>query len=307
MCLKDGIPTRSILSQRINIESNLCPRCNTEPETITHALLTCEESKKVWFLSSLNVRTEPFNQKPIKDWIEYWLLPHNQDPDSEERIRCFPYVACLMWSIWNARNTLLFDNIPQPVQTIHNNALFWANQKEITLEPATNPQNSLPQIWTKPNLGWIKANTDGAWNPNTGTGSMGYIFRDWKGAMISAASIFNDSLISAKETEIRAIWYAIKRARELKIKHLIIESDAKEVIDGLKQNLFVGDWSTDAYLKDIGDWRSSFDQLIFSFRNRNCNETAHVIAQWASQNYASMFWSTAPVWLGPYLDKDANS
>ncbi|OVA09938.1 Reverse transcriptase zinc-binding domain [Macleaya cordata] len=52
-CAKNALPVRDLLSQKINISTNLCPRCQAEPETITHALLACPQIATIWSNSSL--------------------------------------------------------------------------------------------------------------------------------------------------------------------------------------------------------------------------------------------------------------
>ncbi|OVA09939.1 hypothetical protein BVC80_1751g98 [Macleaya cordata] len=110
--------------------------------------------------------------------------------------------------------------------------------------------------------------------------------------------------VSAEEAEIRAIWAANRRAIDLKIPKLMVESDAEVVITQLQRKVYEGPWNTDALLKDIGNWCSCFEGISFCFVSRNYNGVAHDLAQWGKNSCMDMFWSTSPVWLIPSLERD---
>lgn len=46
------LPTAEGLLTRKIIGHNFCSRCDKEPELVTHALLTCQDAKKVWRITS---------------------------------------------------------------------------------------------------------------------------------------------------------------------------------------------------------------------------------------------------------------
>ncbi|OVA12759.1 Ribonuclease H domain [Macleaya cordata] len=302
-CAKNAIPVRAILNQRMNVGDILCPRCHLEAETIIHALVTCPHVSRIWFLSRLNTHTDQFKDKSIGDGLRYWcdLNPLNANLDLSQE---FPFIACLLWAIWNSRNTLIHKNHNEPVQTI----LAQASRMIPTVSNsrATNSRfrnansDTHTSTTSPPTTGWIKINTDGAWNPISKEGGSGVVVRDSTRNFIFAAAIY-DMFSSAEEAEIRAIWIAVKKAKEQNYRNVEIEGDAKAVLEQLRKGDFNGTWSTDAFLKDIKLWTPYFENIVFTFIPRTCNIVANDLAQWGKNNQTTMYWSSPPIWLLPAL------
>ncbi|OVA01250.1 Ribonuclease H domain [Macleaya cordata] len=262
----NAIPVRAILNQRMNVGDILCPRCHLEAETIIHALVTCPHVSRIWFLSRLNAHTDQFKDKSIGDWLRYWcdLNPLNANLDLSQE---FLFVACLLWAIWNSRNTLIHKNHNEPMQTI----LAQASRMIPTVSNscATNSRfrnansDTHTSTTSPPTTGWIKINTDGAWNPISKEGGSGVVVRDSTRNFIFAAAIY-DMFSSAEEAEIRAIWIVVKKAKEQNYRNVEIEGDAKAVLEQLRKGDFNGTWSTDAFLKDIKSWTPYFENIVFT-------------------------------------------
>ncbi|XP_026410810.1 uncharacterized protein LOC113306039 [Papaver somniferum] len=132
-----------------------------------------------------------------------------------------------------------------------------------------------------PFFGWIKCNPDGAYDEITGANGAGYVMRDYScKASFCASLVFQ--VKSAEEAEARAIWEVMKKALELNFTHVIIESDAKNLINKFSTGCFDGDTSTDVF-KDIQFFSLKFVDCIFSFQPRLCNSVAHELSQWAKK------------------------
>ncbi|KAK9988077.1 hypothetical protein SO802_028316 [Lithocarpus litseifolius] len=89
---------------------------------------------------------------------------------------------------------------------------------------------------------------------------------------------FNRALLG----EAKAAWLAIKKAAEEGFKRIILEGDALNVIEPLKNKAVVSHWRIKAVLEDILFPVKSFDNVSFSFICRDGNVTAHLLAQWAA-------------------------
>ncbi|OVA05543.1 Reverse transcriptase zinc-binding domain [Macleaya cordata] len=126
-CILNGIPVRDFLSQRINLDSNLCPYYNMMPETTMHAILICPHVRNDWLSSPLRIRTDRFTGTGIRDWVSLW---HGEKPYTEkyEYMQKFPLVACIMWSIWMSRNTLIHAGKTDSHEVIINRALAYLPQ-----------------------------------------------------------------------------------------------------------------------------------------------------------------------------------
>ncbi|XP_026416890.1 uncharacterized protein LOC113312346 [Papaver somniferum] len=174
------------------------------------------------------------------------------------------------------------------------NTQFFQNKSFIAWKPCfivspITPVN-LCDKWIPPSFGWIKCNTDGAYDDITRANGAGYVMRDFSiKASFCACLVFE--VKSAEEAEARAIWAILKKALEQKLTHIIVESDVKTLIDQFSSGLFDGDSRTNAILKDIQFFSSKLVACIFNFQLRVCNYVAHELAQWEKTNNASIYWS----------------
>ncbi|XP_026378066.1 uncharacterized protein LOC113272450 [Papaver somniferum] len=162
---------------------------------------------------------------------------------------------------------------------------------------------SICDKWMPPSFGWIKCNTDGAFDVISGANGAGYVMRDFTRKATLCASIVFD-VHTAEEAEARAIWAVLKKAVEQHLSHIIIESDAKALIDQFSAGNFDGDTRTDAIFIDILFFSTKLSACIFSFQRRVCNSVAQELALWAKQNNSTMYWSKLPVWIIPTVEED---
>lgn len=77
-----------------------CPRCGLKEETLTHALLTCEEVRRWWFACPLAIRVEENEEIDILQWIGGSI---NFGVD-EVTTRVFEK----LYTIWRCINSLVF-------------------------------------------------------------------------------------------------------------------------------------------------------------------------------------------------------
>ena len=107
--------------------------------------------------------------------------------------------------------------------------------------------------------------------------------------------------------EAKAAWWAIKCAAMEGYRNIILEGDALNVIDHLKNVDYVPHWSIKS-IYDILYLSKSFVNVSFSFVNREGNVPAHLLAQWA----AFVSWSgLVPISILPLsvmkaLDRDGS-
>ncbi|XP_026399020.1 uncharacterized protein LOC113294857 [Papaver somniferum] len=188
-----------------------------------------------------------------------------------------------MWSLWTSRNNFIFQNLKEAHVTVIERArAMLLTRKPYFIVSPTTPVN-LCDKWMPPYFGWIKCNTDGAYDDITGANGAGYVIRDFsKKASLCPSLVFD--VMSAEEAEARAIWAILKKACEQKLTHIIIESDVKNLIEQFSAGLFDGDVRTDAIFKDIQLFSSKLVARIFNFQPRICNSVVHELAQWAKTN-----------------------
>ncbi|XP_026442366.1 uncharacterized protein LOC113341863 [Papaver somniferum] len=229
----------------------------------------------------------------------FLLLDQNSRlPDDSQGL----FVA-ILWSLWTSRNNLIFQNFSENHNAVIERARAMLLTRKIIPVVTTTTPIVLSDKWMPPSFGWIKCSTDGAFDDITGENGAGYVMRDFTSkAYLCAAMVFEVS--SAEEAEARAIRGVLKKAVDQKMTHIIIESDAKKLVEQFSSGLFDGDSSTDAIFKDIKLYSSKLSACIFSFQPRTCNYVDHELAQWAKCKKSSMYWSVPPAWLAPTVEGD---
>ena len=107
------------------------------------------------------------------------------------------------------------------------------------------------------------------------------VARDQRGKLIGA---WTEQLEQLQPLlgEAKAAWLAIKNAVEEGFKRIILEGDALNVIEPLKNKAVASHWRIKAVLEDILFLVKYFDNVSFSFIYRDGNVTAHLLAQWAA-------------------------
>ncbi|XP_026417119.1 uncharacterized protein LOC113312590 [Papaver somniferum] len=160
-------------------------------------------------------------------WIRFWIQL-NPYKDASNRADTFSLIACLMWFIWESRNDLVHNvKSEEP-------AIILARAKSMMLSSIkipslqgifaiSPPQPASP--WVVPPKDWAKINTDGAWNPNSLNGGIGFILRDSNYKFVYARSTYL-VCFSAEEAETISISDALMVDLEKRLDPIIVESDA---------------------------------------------------------------------------------
>ncbi|XP_026459784.1 uncharacterized protein LOC113360491 [Papaver somniferum] len=236
---------------------------------------------------------------PRTDFLNASVLLNDSVSRLPDEAQCL--FVTIMWSLWTSRNNLIFQNLKEN----HVAVLARARDMLLTRKPclivSPNTSVSLCDKWMPPSFGWIKCNTDGAYDDITGANGAGYMMRDFSSKASFCASLVFE-VKSSEEAEARAIWAVLKKTLEQMLTHIIVESDAKSLIDHFSASLFDGDSRTGAILKDIQFFSSKLVACVFNFQPRVCNYVAHELVQWTKTNNTSMYWFVPPVWLLPTVE-----
>ena len=122
--LRRALPVGTRLADRhIHVDSR-CKRCG-EPESITHLQFHCQFAKDMWLAAPFN---PGFDSSGIIDFMECW--------EHLKNLTCLPPTGLvtgnlspwILWSLWIARNNLLFNNRTSKPEDILTKAIAGARE-----------------------------------------------------------------------------------------------------------------------------------------------------------------------------------
>ena len=92
------------------------------------------------------------------------------------------------------------------------------------------PTQRMMPTWKKPEIGWVKANADGAMTKSKMVGAGGVVLRDCHGEFLAGACHFFPAVVDREVAQLQACCRAIVLAQELNVQKLILETDSKEAV-----------------------------------------------------------------------------
>lgn len=109
---RNCLPTRTKLQCRGVQCPNLCVTCNNDLETTWHTFIMCPKASACWNCQGLGeaVANAMLNSDSFSGWC-FMVLRSITKEQGE-------LFALTLWSLWRARNNLLWENIDTPVMTI---------------------------------------------------------------------------------------------------------------------------------------------------------------------------------------------
>jgi hypothetical protein len=94
----------------------MCSRCGNNKETLLHVFLECEWVKQVWLASPLTINLSASQNPNITKWLYHMTM--NTSMESME------IIATTLYSIWYARNQMIFRNYNLPPGEVSNKAIM---------------------------------------------------------------------------------------------------------------------------------------------------------------------------------------
>ncbi|KAL4575183.1 hypothetical protein LXL04_022025 [Taraxacum kok-saghyz] len=125
------IPVRVVLAKMgINSQSQYCPFCESEPESIEHVFLGCLVAQELWkFIGAWwNIGIPDFQEV-----VEVFKWISKSSRSNTIRRRVFVSISALFKSLWDHRNGAIFDNkitsINIPCQKIQEVSFNWLESR----------------------------------------------------------------------------------------------------------------------------------------------------------------------------------
>jgi len=138
-----------------------------------------------------------------------------------------------IWSLWKWRNQFIFDNdFLKPIDPLLVIMRNWKSLMQIQDDSLTNEGTSISPHWQPPPTDWVKLNVDGALTVAHSIAGCGGVIRDHSGSWIVGFKRVLGSC-TVIEAEQWAVYKGLKLAWDLGFKKIILESDAKNVVNML--------------------------------------------------------------------------
>ena len=155
------------------------------------------------------------------------------------------------------------------------------------------PRPLMRERWKKPSMGFIKLNTDAAFQVSDGSTGLGGIFRDHEGNCLGCFSKFQVSSSSPIHAELLALLEGVQIAYSKSLSPLVIETDCQSIVEAVYKGSL--DHSDIGFL--LTDLRWGLQLLAAAqlrFVRRQANVVAHNLAKLAIQSSSSIAFSSVP-------------
>ncbi|XP_073368000.1 uncharacterized protein [Aegilops tauschii subsp. strangulata] len=143
-------------------------------------------------------------------------------------------ILCGVWAVWTERNVRVHGETTRTIQQ----SVKWATDIAVNLSQTGKQQRLRPvkhmQSWQPPKDPFIKINVDASFLEETHQGGTGLGVRNHEGTLIRAQALWYESGLSAMVMEAYAVRDGVQLAYELGYRKVIIETDAKLVVDQWK-------------------------------------------------------------------------
>ncbi|KAK9277999.1 hypothetical protein L1049_027556 [Liquidambar formosana] len=284
-CAQEVLPVGSKLGLRVPGCRGSCPFCG-EDETIPHLFFYCQFARVVWYGNPLQLDSGAISRPSFIQYMEVLMEKWNGEESWPDVLRLMVFI---LWRIWKARNDKSFaGKVWSPGDVIskalvdaleYNTAVSQGVNLRSGVHESNSRENRVPR-WC-PSIGSLfKINTDGAWVAKDGIGGVGIVIRDERGMFIAGMAKKLWYMGSAQIAEALALREGLQFALDTSIKGLVVETDAKGVIEDLKnsKNMLV---KVEIVNEDIKQLAREACCEEFSYAPRKCNRAADAVAKFA--------------------------
>lgn len=273
MC-KGSLATKQVLYNRYCVNSPWCDPCNTDAESIFHALCDCPNIASIWVNSpaaAVVLRDAPRSSIPV---FLCWIIDHCQDDT-------FLSLCTSLWVAWYIRNKEIFSDErvdPICVAASYHKLFHEYNLYNAAVRTHHGEYLLKFQVWQPPLDDWVKVNFD-AHVATANRRGLGIVIRDKVGKILLAVVRSLNANWSPEVSEAAAALYGVELTVRFGYRCVHLEGDAINVVRAIDQRL---DGMSPIHLiyEKLFSYLYRFDGFCCTFVSRNGNSLAHSIAIW---------------------------
>ncbi|XP_028767839.1 uncharacterized protein LOC114725488 [Neltuma alba] len=233
IAFNNKLPTNAWRS-KWSATQDICPCCNFGSEDVLHILRDCEYASGLWKHLVHPKYHSAFFATHLRDWF---ALNLKRDLGNISNGNWNLLWGVSIWKLWLWRNNSIFnDNFIKPSNPTAVIMQTWRHFVQIQeMNLALNQSRGQVPAWQPPPIGWFKLNVDGAMAMSKKMARCGGVVRDHMGNWVVGFSHYL-ATSSAQEAEEWAIYRGLQLAWDCGFKKIIIESDARNIVDLLKNS-----------------------------------------------------------------------
>ncbi|KAM6547829.1 hypothetical protein CsatB_019505 [Cannabis sativa] len=279
--LTQCLPTRTQLQTKHVDVPAACVFCHSSAESISHVLLECQFAQSCWNRAAVCTATAAVGSD-FSLWFESLL--------HRGRVGMVEEGSMVAWSIWKARNELLWKNKTRTAAEVVSHARSvldqWCYAQSNRFEPLMVSKNNhhKEEHWSQPEANKIKVNVEGAIFQSTGSYGVGIVARDSNGQLIEASTILRVGNVQSTTVEAFGIKEALSWIKGKQWSNVVVETDSLVSVQALSSSVFM----PSVFGLLISDCKRLLDCLCdvsVTFVSRSANKTAHCLAR------GSCYWS----------------
>ncbi|KAL6522026.1 hypothetical protein OROMI_031903 [Orobanche minor] len=157
-------------------------------------------------------------------------------------------------------------------------------------------------VWTRPDVGWCKLNTDASLVGSTRSVAGGGLMRGADGCWICGFSIKLKN-VSINVAELLALWEGLRVAWKRRIQKLVAELDS-EVVLKLFMSLHTREHPLHYILEDCRSFQRFPSEFQLQHTKRDGNIYANILAKMGHDCEAFHFWDKPPLALVAAIESD---
>lgn len=146
----------------------------------------------------------------------------------------------LLWFIWTERNSIREEGRRRSAAVIARCIELYMNENVQVIASGSGRVMQCRQRWVRPPEDVLKINCDGSFHQSEKAGSWGFLIRDLDGDVVMAGRGKINNLLNAFQAELVACLQGVQAAIDLGIGHIILETDAREVVKALNSKAYDG-------------------------------------------------------------------
>ncbi|KAF3948715.1 hypothetical protein CMV_025317 [Castanea mollissima] len=233
-CLHKSIPISTVLTARGMEVLPMCQLCKEGLESILHVLKDCHVARNLWTSLSPSMAEPIFFGLDSSEWLRQNC--YNSKTSSNSDIRWGIIFSFGIWILWLNRNSVLFRHENGKRNLKYDVLAKVVEFSYIGLNASLTPtRRQIAISWQFPPPTWFKLNLNGSLLGNPGkVGGRGLIRND-KGEWLKGYAR-NVGFSTSVVTKLWALPDGLKLCIALKLPAVIIELDAKIIVDLLRKS-----------------------------------------------------------------------